>query len=78
MQINPNPAVSVPGKGGMGHSNPTAGLYRGVNQALPTNPSPETQRYISGKISKLHHEGYTGKQAIAIAYSYARRTGHNV
>jgi uncharacterized protein YoaH (UPF0181 family) len=34
------------------------------------------QKYISEKIKKLMDEGYPQKQAIAIAYSYARKAGY--
>jgi len=40
--------------------------------------SKDAQDYISKKISKLRHEGYPQQQAIAIAYSYAKRKGYNV
>lgn len=38
----------------------------------------EKQKYISRKISKIMHEGIRGKsvsqkQAVAVAYSYARK-----
>ena len=35
----------------------------------------KTSKYVSGKIPKLMREGYKQKQAVAIAYSMARRKG---
>jgi hypothetical protein len=40
--------------------------------------SKKAQLYISAKIKKLIEEGYPQKQAIAIAYSYARKRGFKV
>jgi hypothetical protein len=40
--------------------------------------SADAQDFISKKISKLDKEGYPQKQAIAIAYSMARKAGHDV
>jgi uncharacterized membrane-anchored protein len=40
--------------------------------------SKKAQSYISAKIKKLIEEGYPQKQAIAIAYSYARKRGFKV
>jgi hypothetical protein len=38
----------------------------------------DTKLFISRKIQKLLDEGYSGKQAIAIAFSMARTEGHTV
>lgn len=40
--------------------------------------SADAQDWISKKISKLDKEGYPQKQAIAIAYSMARKAGYDV
>lgn len=40
--------------------------------------SGDAQEFISKKISKLDKEGYPQKQAIAIAYSMARKAGYEV
>ena len=40
--------------------------------------SKKAQSYVSHKIKKLLDEGYPKKQAVAIAYSYARRRGLKV
>ena len=40
--------------------------------------SKEAQEYISNKISKLHDEGYENPQAVAMAYSYAKKAGYRV
>ena len=38
-------------------------------------PMKAARAYVSKKISKLSHEGYPQKQAVAIAFSYARKKG---
>ncbi len=40
--------------------------------------TPEAQKFIDEKISILHDEGYKGDQAVAIAYSYARKAGYKM
>ena len=40
--------------------------------------SKEAQEYISNKISKLNDEGYENPQAVAMAYSYAKKAGYRV
>ncbi len=40
--------------------------------------SEEANGYISNKIKKLVNEGYEQKQAVAIAYEYARKQGYKV
>ena len=40
--------------------------------------SKKAREYISRKIKILMDEGYPQKQAVAIAYSYARRKGYKV
>jgi uncharacterized protein YdaT len=40
--------------------------------------SKKAQSFISRKIKKLIDEGYSQKQAVAIAYSYARKRGFRV
>lgn len=34
------------------------------------------QKYVSSKIEKLRKEGMPSKQAIAVAFSYARKKGY--
>lgn len=38
----------------------------------------DAKEFISDKIAKLKEEGYEGKQAVAIAYSYAKKAGYDV
>lgn len=40
--------------------------------------TPEAQEFISKKIAKLMDEGYEQRQAVAIAYNYAREAGYKV
>jgi hypothetical protein len=50
----------------------------GILEKLDEKLSKDARDFISHKISKLHDEGYKGDQAVAIAYSYARKAGYDV
>jgi hypothetical protein len=49
-----------------------------LNEKVSRSASAAAREFLSRKISKLRHEGYPIKQAIAIAYSYARRAGYRL
>lgn len=46
--------------------------------SIDFNPRTKLGKYLAKKIPKLVREGYKPKQAVAIAYSYARRAGYKV
>ena len=52
--------------------------YAASKTGAKGNPSADAQSFISEKIGTLIREGYPRKQAIAIAYSMARRAGYRV
>lgn len=52
--------------------------FNSFNQKIEEKLSPEAQDFINKKIAKLHDEGYEGDQAVAMAYSYAKRAGYKI
>jgi hypothetical protein len=49
-----------------------------LNEKVSRGASAAAREFLSRKISKLRHEGYPIKQAIAIAYRYVRRAGYRL
>lgn len=46
-----------------------------ISEMVKKSKSGGCDKYVARKAKTLHHEGYRGKQKIAVAYSYARKAG---
>ncbi len=56
-----------------------SGLGRAPARRRRSKTSPAARKYINKKIEILvHEEGYPQKQAVAVAYSMARKRGYKV